>query len=371
MDQVIDFFKGLFATDKWPARWHCGQWSDFHGWLFIISDLMTWLAYAFIPIIIIYYFYDKVKVIKFSGIYLLFAAFILLCGATHFLDAMMFWIPMYRLNALVRFFTGTVSLFTVYYLFKMLPELFNQKTNVELENEIAKRKEAERKLAEANKELEAFAYVASHDLQAPLRTISGFIKLLENKADQFDENTIKYIGFIQNGAVQMQNLIADILEYSKQSNVGAEYEEVDVNEIIKDIANIHLAIKDALPPIIKSGDIPMIVAQKVGMQQLFANLIGNGIKYQPVGNQPIIQIKMEDQKDCWEFSVSDNGIGIDPSNYEKVFTVFKRLHRLEEYAGTGVGLSICQKIVQRHHGKIWIEPSALGGSTFKFTIGKE
>ncbi len=116
---------------------------------------------------------------------------------------------------------------------------------------------------------------------------------------------------------------------------------------------------------------PLIVAHKLGMQQLFANLIGNAIKYQPVGNQPIIQINVEDKKDCWEFAVSDNGIGIDPSNYDKIFTVFKRLHRQDEYAGTGVGLSICQKIVQRHHGKIWIGPSELGGCTFKFTIRKE
>ena len=261
-------------------------------------------------------------------------------------------------------------MFTVYYVFKLLPVVFNQKTNVELENEITRRMEAERQLAEANKELEAFAYVASHDLQAPLRTMSGFISLLEDKDDQFDENTKKYIAHIKKGSMQMQNLIADILEYSKQSRVDSATEEVDVNMLIKDIESIHIAIPGALQPIIKSDDIPIIMAHKVGMQQLFANLIGNGIKYQPAGNQPIIQIHVEDKKDSWEFAVSDNGIGIEAKDYDKIFTIFKRLHRQDEYAGTGVGLSICQKIVQRHHGKIWIEQSALGGSTFKFTIRK-
>src|SRR5436309_1550711 len=120
--QFADFFKNLFAADKWPARWHCGEWTSFHGWLYILSDLSIWIAYFLIPLIILNYVSRKKSGIKFQMVYLLFAAFILLCGMTHFLDVMMFWVPMYRLNALVRFFTGCASILTVYYLFKILPQ---------------------------------------------------------------------------------------------------------------------------------------------------------------------------------------------------------------------------------------------------------
>src|SRR5437762_2260812 len=119
MKEVFDFFQGLFATDKWPPRWKCGQWSDFHGWLYIVSDLMIWLAYFLIPVIILRYFSGRRNVIKFSKVYLLFATFILLCGTTHLVDAMMFWTPAYRFNALVRSATAIVSLFTVYHLVKI------------------------------------------------------------------------------------------------------------------------------------------------------------------------------------------------------------------------------------------------------------
>src|SRR4051812_36286929 len=124
MNQIVEFFKGLFAYDKWPPRWHCGYWSDFHGWLYIVSDLLIWLAYFLLPIIIINYFFRKKTNIRFRAVYILFASFILLCGTTHLIDAIMFWIPVYRLNALIRFATGVVSIFTVYHLIRVLPEMF-------------------------------------------------------------------------------------------------------------------------------------------------------------------------------------------------------------------------------------------------------
>jgi PAS domain-containing protein len=145
MDQVIDFFKGLFSTNLWPARWHCGLWSDFHGWLYIISDLMIWAAYFAMPIIIIAYI-SRRKGTKFYNIYYLFAAFILACGTTHLLDAITFWYPMYRLSALVRFFTGIISWVTVFALVKMLPIAFALKPAELLEAEVEQRKHVEEEL---------------------------------------------------------------------------------------------------------------------------------------------------------------------------------------------------------------------------------
>ncbi len=177
MNDIAEFFKGLFDTDKWPARWHCGEWTDFHGWLYITSDIMIWAAYFLIPVIIINYFSKKKGTIKFQKVYILFATFILLCGCTHLLDAMMFWFPMYRLSALVRFATGLVSLFTVYQLVKLLPTIFKQKTSTELEKEILRREQAEKLLEEANKNLQSFAYVASHDFQETFRKITTISEL--------------------------------------------------------------------------------------------------------------------------------------------------------------------------------------------------
>jgi hypothetical protein len=136
MGQIIDFFSGLFSTALWPPRWRCGEWSSFHGWLYILSDLAIWSAYFAIPLVIIKYMRLK-SALKFRGLYFLFAAFIIACGLTHLLDAVTFWFPMYRLNALVRFFTGIISWLTVIYLVRKLPSILNLKTHVELENEIS------------------------------------------------------------------------------------------------------------------------------------------------------------------------------------------------------------------------------------------
>lgn len=153
MDQVLDFFRNLFDSSDWPPRWHCGKWSEFHGWLYIISDLLIWSAYFAIPIVIIKYISRK-KNIQFTKLYFLFAAFILACGATHFLDAVAFWIPVYRLSALVRFITGVISWVTVFYLVKRLPVIFSLRSQSALEAEIAERKKTEQALKKSRKDYE-------------------------------------------------------------------------------------------------------------------------------------------------------------------------------------------------------------------------
>ena len=135
MNDLADFFRNLFDSSDWPPRWHCGKWTDFHGWLYIISDLMVWGAYFAIPLIIVRYISRKTN-IKFSRIYFLFAAFILACGATHFLDAIAFWYPAYRLSALVRLFTGVISWITVYYLIKTVPVIFAMRSAKDVEIEL-------------------------------------------------------------------------------------------------------------------------------------------------------------------------------------------------------------------------------------------
>ncbi len=362
MKQVTDFFSGLFATDQWPARWKCGNWSDFHGWLYIVSDLMIWLAYFLIPIIIIDYFIKKRGALKFQNVYFLFAAFILLCGSTHFLDALMFWTPVYRVSALVRFITGIVSLLTVFYLIKVLPDAFRQKTNKELEFEIARRKMAERKLSEANQGLQAFAYIASHDLQEPLRKIRTFTSLLENaNSGNFDEKSKEYTKKIVKSSAKMQTLIEDVLKLSSIEN-EIECERVNVSEIISaagDDLEIKIAEKKA---IIEHGEIPDVWGNAAYLSQLFANLLSNSLKFSK--EKPSIKITGYQQESTVVIWFTDNGIGMDQKETERIFLAFNRLHNREQFEGSGIGLAICKKIIETHNGKISVESEKDRGTSF-------
>ncbi len=228
-----------------------------------------------------------------------------------------------------------------------------------------------KELKMANAELEEFAFIASHDLQEPLRGITGFIGLIEKKhLHQLDEKAQEYFQFITEGANRMKNLINDLLEYSRTGRSSSVQGLVSLNGLVGEIAKGFAANPSEPKPIIKWNDLPDLYADHTAMLQLFMNLIGNGIKYQPKGNQPIIEIIAEEKNEVWQFSVSDNGIGILPKFHEKVFVLFQRLHGKTEYSGTGIGLAICKKIVQRMHGDIWLESTPGEGSTFYFTIPK-
>ncbi|CAN5728868.1 hypothetical protein BH10BAC3_BH10BAC3_05620 [soil metagenome] len=366
MNEVIDFFSDLFQTGLWPPRWSCGQWSDFHGWLYIISDLTIWLAYFLIPVFIFKYLRKKKEGIQFSRIYFLFASFILLCGTTHFLDAMMFWVPMYRLNALVRLATAIVSMMTVYYLVKLLPEFFKQRTYNELLNEIERRKEAERKLAIANADLEKFAYVASHDLQEPLRKIIVFSDMLEQRNQEvFDTRSQELIQKITRSSNRMQRLITDVLSLSKLTQ-DVQLQDVNLKNVIDlAIEDLEVKILDREAEI-TVGTMPYVKGNEGYLQQLFYNLIGNAIKFSV--EKPVISIASEVINGKAKISVTDNGIGIDNEYFEKIFLPFQRLNSSAEYEGSGIGLSLCAKIVSIHHGEINVISEPGKGSTFIVTL---
>ncbi len=362
MNSITDFFKGLFDTDLWPARWHCGYWSAFHGWLYVFSDLMIWCAYFLIPAIIFNYVSKRKGVIKYSGIYLLFAAFILLCGTTHFLDACMFWVPMYRLNALVRFITGIISLLTVYYLIKILPEAFKQKTSIQLEDEITRREFAEFKLAEANRNLGAFASIASHDLQEPLRKIKTFSSLLyDANANNFSSESKELANKIIYSADRMQTLVHDVLSLSTISE-EIEFNPVNIEEIISSVREdleIKISEKKA---IIKVGEIPMVKGNKSYLTQLFLNLLSNAIKF--TNRKPVISVTGEKKGNRVYIHISDNGIGIGEKDFSRIFEAFARLNSKTEFEGSGIGLTICKKIVNIHKGDIHVMSKDGAGTTF-------
>ncbi|MFY7900639.1 MAG: PAS domain S-box protein [Chitinophagaceae bacterium] len=246
----------------------------------------------------------------------------------------------------------------------------------EKENELNNlNKEIERRniaLQISNEELEQFAYIASHDLQEPLRMISGFLTKLEKKyKNQLDENALQYIFFAVDGAARMRNLITDLLAYSRAGKVDYKTEIVSFEQILTNVVTLLRSQIEEKNAEITWGEMPILRVAKTPIQQLFSNLISNGLKYQKENNIPKINIVAFELEKHWQFSITDNGIGIEPQYFEKVFAIFQRLHNKGQYSGTGIGLAICKKIATYHHGEIWLESFPNLGTTFFVTISKE
>ncbi len=241
--------------------------------------------------------------------------------------------------------------------------------------DITARERAEKKLTEkmaelarSNADLEQFAYVASHDLQEPLRMVAAYTQLLaERYRGQLDENADKYIGYASEGALRMQSLIQDLLAFSRVGRNGGARSHVDCNAAMDEVL---LSLGPAMQEsgaVVTQGALPAVWADRSRMIQVLQNLIGNAIKFR--GKEaPAISVQAEKAGQEWVFSVSDNGIGIAPEHAENVFVVFQRLHTRTEYPGNGIGLAICKKIIEHLGGKIWVETAAGHGSIFKFTI---
>jgi PAS domain S-box-containing protein len=526
MNQVLDFFRKLFDTADWPPRWHCGNWTDFHGWLYIISDLLVWSAYFAIPLIILKFITRKTQA-KFVRAYFLFAAFILACGSTHLLDAVTFWFPAYRLNALVRLITGIVSWATVFYTIRILPQAMSLKTHSELEKEVAERKKAEAELMHLNKllneaqdiaklgswhwevktnrltwsdslyriygldksekevtfegfmnkvhpddrtfvsehiqsainsgalqtyrhrivmddgtvkimqgrgevvrdengevlrmtgtgqevtehyqaqqelltktneletanmELQKFAYVASHDLQEPLRKTLTFASLLKKEAEnQLNEKAKSYVEKIVHSSSRMQQLIDDILNFSSLKTRDEVFENKNLTEILQQVlVDMEVAIEKSNAQInYHSLPAAEVIPTQVG--QLFQNLLSNSLKFKRENESPVINIsaktvagsKLAKEEKfssylktlsvnhrLWEkepfllIEFEDNGVGFDPAYSEKIFEIFQRLHHGRSQGGTGIGLAICKRIMDNHHGIITAQSKPEKGASF-------
>ncbi|MGY5846917.1 PAS domain-containing sensor histidine kinase [Salegentibacter sp. HM20] len=249
---------------------------------------------------------------------------------------------------------------------------------VGIARDISEIKAKEKKLEEVNKELqitnrelEEFAYVASHDLQEPLRMITGFLERLKQKyTSELDEKAQQYIYYAQDGAIRMRTLIRDLLEYSRAGRFENQAEAVDVNLVVRDILKLQQkSIREKKAEILYNH-LPIIKSHRIAVQQLLTNLIQNALKYQRPGVAPRITIECREADTKYVFSVADNGIGIEPGFENKIFEVFQRLHSRAQYSGTGLGLAVCQKIVDNLGGKIWVEANEPEGSIFKFSLKK-
>ena len=506
MSEVQRFFQELFDTGRWPPRWHCGKWSEFHGWLYILSDVAIWAAYFTIPFLLIHFIIRK-KDIPFPKVFWLFGAFILACGLTHLVDALIFWVPIYNFSALLRFVTAIVSWATIFLLYRVLPDAFSLKTPAELERLVNERTlelhasmektkfladampqivwyarpdgnleyinavgeryagksreavlgfqwtemihpndrqihlESWRKsvnnasdfemesrlrnaegeyfwhltravahrdengqilmwvgtatdiefhkraaellermvqqrtdelaqvnaeLVQSNNDLEYFAAVASHDLQAPLRTINNYLGFISEKNhDVLDERSKHYISRTIEAGGRMKNLIENLLAYSQVNAEKANFEQIELADVLLDaIANMEDIIERRNTQV-TFGALDSAFVDPVQIARLFQNLILNAINYNE-SEIPAINIQSEKRGDEIVVSVTDNGTGIAEENLSRIFDVFTRLQ--SETPGTGLGLTNSRKIVDKHGGRIWVESKKGEGTTFFFSL---
>jgi PAS domain S-box-containing protein len=246
---------------------------------------------------------------------------------------------------------------------KVRSEMLLQQLNEDLEKRAAE-------LGVSNTELERFAYIASHDLQEPLRMVSSFLQLLQKKyKGRLDAKADQYIHYAVDGAERMKALIMDLLEYSRVGVGKESFGPVRMDGIFVELEEVFRSTIIELRARIEVGDLPVVRGDRVQLTQLFQNLVGNALKYHSE-RPPQVCISAKEETGFWRFEVSDNGIGIDPLFFDKIFIIFQRLNNKSDYSGTGIGLAICKKIVDRHGGRIWVESVPGEGSRFFFTIAK-
>lgn len=234
--------------------------------------------------------------------------------------------------------------------------------------DVTARRCAEEELRRSNEELQQFAYVASHDLQEPLRMVTNYLQLLEQRyKPQLDTDAREFIAFALDGAIRMQALITDLLAHSRVQTNQERFQPVDMNRIAQHVLQ-HLASKiEECHAVVTVEPLPTVCGNATMLTQLLQNLVGNALKFRGDA-PPKVHISVQKQRNEWIFSVKDNGIGIDPKNAERIFVIFQRLHSRSKYTGTGIGLAICKKVVERHDGRIWVKSEIGAGATFYFAL---
>ncbi len=416
----MELLYNFFSSGNFIPHGHCYLWKPELVWLHILADTLIALSYYSIPLTLIY-FVRKRDDIPFKVIFLLFGAFIISCGTTHLMEVWTLWHPVYWLSGAMKAITALISLYTAITLIPLVPqalalpspaqleaaymalkdenaerqrveqelrkyketleELVEQrtaelaKTNEQLQQEIIQRQQSQEKMAEllkavksANQDLNDFAYVVSHDLKAPLRGISSLSEwLLSDYGEQFDNEGKELVRLLISRVKKMYNLIDGILQYSRAGSYREKKTQVNLNDVVRDVIDL-LAPPENIQIEITST-LPIISAETTRIKQIFQNLLSNAIKFidKPEGK---IIINCTEDNIYWQFSIVDNGLGIEAKYFTKIFQIFQKLSNDDNSDSTGIGLSLVKKIVELYGGTVWIESEVGQGSKFYFTLKK-
>ncbi|MEC7521068.1 MAG: ATP-binding protein [Myxococcota bacterium] len=361
---------------------HCYFWTPDVLWTNVVADGAIAIAYFTIPVIL-GVFVRRRSDLAFPWIFLLFGAFILLCGSTHAFDIYTTWVPEYRVEGWLKAATALVSVATAAVLVPLMPKALALPSPDDLRREVQERRAAEdearqlaerleervaertRELERLNADLREFVHVVSHDLREPLRAVSNFTAQLERRyGDRLDERGREYLELSRDGAVRMQQMLRDLVDYARLDKESLDEEDVSLADVVRDVrADLSGLVEDSSARIEVADDLPTVRASYTHLHQLLTNLVGNAIKY--AGDAPPrIRVEADARADGVELRVIDHGMGIAEEHRARVFEMFQRLHTREEIEGSGVGLAICRRIVERLAGTIRIEDTEGGGATF-------
>lgn len=390
---VLNFFKGLFATNFVPHG-YCMRWTSSVIWLHVISDAVITLAYFVIPLALVY-FVRKRKDLAFHWMFVAFGVFILACGTTHLFSIITLWYPAYRIEGVIKAITASASIVTAALLVKMIPLALSIPSPENLRREIERRKAAEQELRNVNAELEqrvqertvrlerynktlqSITYISSHDLTEPVRTMGLCTEALQRTAaEKLQGSELDYLHFIVTNARRMVHLIEDLSEFTRTVH---SIEEADAFlpehtpialALQTAIDDLQTALDDCSATVIYPKDLPVVAMNRVPLQAIFKNLLGNAIKYFRPGVPVRIEVSASEEDHSHVVSLRDNGLGLDMTYAETIFRPFKRLHG-SEIPGSGVGLAICKNIVESFGGRIWVDSAGPGtGASFHFSIPK-
>jgi len=381
-NQATDFFSNLFDTSNWPPRWHCGTWTDFHGWVYIISDLAIWASYFLIPVLLIRMI-TKRQDVPFLKIFWLFGAFIILCGTTHLIDAIIFWWPAYRLSAFVRFLTAIISVFTVMALYKVLPQVFSLRTVAELEHEINERKAIEIKLeaneivlnnslellSQHNQQLKNFTHILSHNIRNHASNISLLTGLLDTGLmEEEDADVIHKIKKVSEGLNTTLNDLSAAIKIRESVLKPEIMHFKDVTQKVISILDTDLRRNKAV--INLDFKVDKVNFPGIYLESILMNLISNSVKYRKEDITPHIDIctyKNENGHTVLEHT--DNGVGIDLVLHgDKIFGLYKIFHQNKN--ANGVGLFLVKNQVETQGGQIIVMSKPNEGATFKIIFNE-
>ena len=387
---MLDFFQNLFKSDFMPHGF-CYRWNPEVLWLHLSSDALIALSYYLIPMGLFYLVWKRRDLAyEYYWIVLLFSIFIFSCGTTHLMQIWTLWHGTYRLEGLLKALTAVSSFLTALLFLRIIPRALKLPSaaqlsdlNAALESRVQERtaelaaanaalEGLNLTLRRANEDLNRFAYSASHDLQEPIRMVAIYSELLNRRiGEALDEKAQRYMAFVTDGAARMEALVKGLLSYAQIGHQQPSHRaSVDSSVVFLEVLKVLEPKIQECGANVTAGALPVVPIAEVHLTQLLQNLLSNSLKYRHPDRPPIVSLGAKDEGSYWQFCVEDNGIGIEPKYREYVFGLFKRLHANHRFEGSGIGLSICERVVDLYGGRIWVESPAGEGSRFCFTLPK-